>query len=311
MQGAGGTLFSCHQEDSRIAAVKKFCDHLHIPLTVLRPREEFQDMVLDPWVAARVSGVRPRLCQDCHQFRMQMLARQARLMNCGSFVTGHFAKVFKHPDGTVTVHSSNDTEMDQSGIVSALPFDVLSLLELPLSELQLKEVLKIAENFQLHLPPRPLAPGVCLASSVGATWLASQVPEALRHKGELQDAHTTSRLGTHQGFFEFEIGQTVPVSQDKSLLVVGHDENHLMLDSESCWRDRGVQVTQCHWGQGEDHSTPLRGFIHHGGGVLDQEVLIYPKTLGGAYVELVGEGEEPFVEGLPLVVFKRRGKNAK
>lgn len=311
LQDQGVALFSCHQEDSRLAAVKKFCDHLHIPLTVLRPREEFQDMVLDPWVAARVSGVRPRLCHDCHLFRMQMLARQARQMGCGSFVTGHFAKVFKHPDGSVTVHSSNDMEMDQSGLIAGLPHDLLSMLELPLSELQLKEVLKIAENFNLHLPPRVLAPGKCMASAAGATWLGGHVPETLRHKGELQDAHTTSRLGAHLGFYEYEVGQQVTVAQDKHLTVVGHVENHIVLDLEDCWKDRGVHLRECHWGEGEDTSTPLRGFVHHGGGVLDTEVLIFPKTLGGAYVEVVGDGQEPFVEGLHLVVFKRRGKNAK
>src|SRR5690606_6026984 len=65
-QEEGDQLFACHQTDARIAQVKKFCEHLQIPLTIVRPRDEFADEVLEGWLAARIELRRPRSCQDCH-----------------------------------------------------------------------------------------------------------------------------------------------------------------------------------------------------------------------------------------------------
>lgn len=317
LQEPGDALFACHQSDARIAAVKKFCEHLHIPLTIVRPREEFSEEVLNTWIAARLEVRRPRHCQNCHSLRMHVLYQKALEMGCESFATGHFAKLFKHADGKVSVHSSNDTELDQSGLILSLPQEMLQRMELPLSELQHKEVRKIAENFQLNLPTRTVKVGECLAPSEFTTrWLNTHSPASLRAKGEVLEVPENNHIGGHDGIAEHEYGRTWKVEErgqeKKEWVVVGANlHTHEIQVSDAKWfNDTGVQLLQCHWDQGSDFSTPMKGFLHFGGGLADKEVIVYPKTLTSAYVELL-DGQERFLKGADLVVYKRRGKNAK
>lgn len=315
MQEEGDQIFACHQSDARIATVKKICEHLQIPLTIVRPRDEFMGDVMKPWVSARLEGSRSLKCHDCHAFRMQWLLKKMKELGCGSIATGHYAKLIQTtPGGPVGVHSSNDLESDQAGLVAALPQEVLVHLELPLSELQRKEVVKIAENFELHPSPRSLAVGKCLPSIPKvATWLEQRVPEALKREGDVMTVDTDSSVGKHKGFHTVELGGlwSVP-GKEKSLLIVGMDwrSRELKVASEGYYKDKGIFLRSCVWGEGTDFSAPIKGYIHHSGGLTDCEVLVSPRALGGAWIQL-SEGEHEFPVGEKLTIFRRRGKNAK
>lgn len=313
----GDAMFACHQSEARIAAVKKFCEHLHIPLTIIRSRDEFMDEVLEPWVAARLEVSRPTHCQNCHSLRMRMLYLKSLELGCQSFATGHYAKLFRHADGKVSVHSSNDIELDQSGALVTLPQEMLQHMELPLSELSHKEVQKIAENFEINLPVRSLSPGKCMPNSQATQrWLYAHSPASLRMKGEVIGLPEVERIGNHEGMADFEFGRPWLIEEKggakKELVVVGANlqTKELKVATPEWFNDTGAYLTHCHWDEGTDFSTPMKGYLHFGGGLSDKEVMIYPKTLGGAYVELL-EGQESFLLGADLVVYKRRGKNAK
>lgn len=314
LQDDGDQIFACHQSDARIATVKKICDHLQIPLTVVRPRDEFVGDVLNPWVSARIEGSRPRKCFDCHAFRMQWLLKKMHELGCGSIATGHYAKlVHSTPGAPVGVHSSNDLEADQSGLLAGLPQELLQHLELPLSELQRKEVVKIAENFELHPPLRALSFGHCLPSIPKVTaWIEQRVPQALRHEGEVVTIETEEVVGKHTGFHTVEYGSLWPSSAKIVLQVVEANwrDKVFRVAPEGYFKDKAVFLRHCVWGEGIDLSSPMKGFIHVGGGLTDCEVLVSPRTLGGAWVQLA-EGEHEFPLGDTLTIFRRRGKNAK
>lgn len=317
MQEQGDALFACHQSEARIGAVKKFCEHLHIPLTVLRPREEFSDEVLDSWMAARLQMSKPRHCQNCHSLRIQMLYHKAMELGCESFATGHYAKLSKLPDGKVTIHSSNDPELDQSTLLMNIPQEMLQHMELPLSELQHKEVVKIASNFELNLPPRIVEIGNCLGQSEFAQkWLHDHSPPSLRKKGDVIELPEVTRAGHHDGMADFEFAKPWKVDErgkDKKVWTVvgGNLHTHeIQVTTGDFFTDTSTVLADCRWGEGTDFSGPMKGYLHCGGGLADKEVTIFPKTLYGAYVELT-EGQHTFVKGADLVVFKRRGKNAK
>lgn len=316
-QDHGEHLFACHQTDGHLAAVKKFCEHLQIPLTVLRPREEFESDVIAPWVATRATARKPRLCQDCHRLRMELLFRHAQTVGCEKIASGHYAKLSHNPDGTISVHSSNDIAADQSGLLASLPQELLQVLELPLSELQQKEVRKIAENFQLIPPARLLKPGGCLplGSEPVETWLAAHLPKSMQKEGEVILIDHMDRVGLHNGLYHFEVGgvwKKAVRQGDKEIFSIGMrwPKKELLVSGPEWFVDRGIQLQHCHWGEGTDLSAPVHGYIHKGEGLADLEVIIYPKTQNGAWVELV-EGEDRFVPGEDLLIFKRKGKNAK
>ncbi len=315
MQDEGDQIFACHQSDTRIATVKKICEHLQIPLTIVRPRDEFTVDVMKPWMSARIEGTRPRKCHDCHAFRMNILLKKMKELGCGSMATGHYAKlVHLTPGSPAAVHSSNDLEADQAGLLAGLPQDVLSNLELPLSELQRKEVIKIAENFEIHPTVRSLVFGSCLPSLPKVnTWVEQRVPEALKREGDVVALDSESVLGKHAGFHTVEYGSVWQApGKEKAMVVVASDwrDKELKVAPEGYFKDKAIFLRFCAWGEGTDFSTPIKGYIHHSGGLSDCEVLVSPRTLGGAWVQL-SEGEHEFPLGETLTIFRRRGKNAK
>lgn len=315
-QDEGERLFACHQSEERLKAAKKFCDHLQIPLTVIRPREEFQESVLEPWMAAKVQGKRPRPCSDCHAFRLQLLWRQMQELKCQSFATGHFAKLVRSaPETPVNVYSSNDLEFDQSHLLATLPQTVLSALELPLAELQQKEILKIAENFALAPASRVVSFGHCLPPTpVVASWLSTQLPKAFNRPGDLLLGE--SSVGDHTGASTLQYGELAPDEKlaAKDLIVLGFDwtKKSAQLGSATTFLDRGVFLRHCQWDHPSSLGAPVKGYLHRGGGLNDLEVLVTPRTLGGAWVTLLEPDQTILFElGKDLAVYRRRGKNAK
>ena len=314
-QEQGDGLFACHQSESRLKLIKKFCDHLQIPLAVLRPREEFQDAVLEPWHAARIELKRPRHCQNCHSFRLQALWRHMRELKCASLATGHFAKLVRSgPQNAVAIHSSNDLEADQSGLLSQLPQELLQVLELPLSELTRKEVVKIAENFELRPPQRELLFGQCLPLNESTKhWLRLNTPALFSPDVEVH--FEDSLEAKHEGVVDLDFGALFPTKDprpEKARIVAGYDPQRKVVELRhpDAQRDQALLISHCQWSEGVDLSSPLKGYLHQGSGLDDREVYVTPRTLGGALVRL-SEGEGVFPIGSDLVVFRRRGKNAK
>jgi len=315
MQDEGDQLFACHQSDARIATVKKICEHLQIPLTILRPRDEFTVDVMKPWMSARIEGQRPRKCHDCHAFRMHLLVKKMKELGCGSMATGHYAKlVHSTPGSPAAVHSSNDLEADQAGLLAGLPQEILSHLELPLSELQRKEVIKIADNFEIHPTARTLGFGACLPDSPKVSaWVAQRLPEALRREGDVISLDDEAVLGKHDGFHTVEYGSiwhSDEKGRDLQVVASHWRDRELRVAPVGHFKDKAIFLRFCTWGEGTDLSIPIKGYIHHSGGLSDCEVLVSPRTLGGAWVQL-SEGEHDFPLGETLTIFRRRGKNAK
>lgn len=313
-QDSGEDIFACHQTDSRVESVKKICDHLQIPLTVVRARDEFHAEVLESWLSSKVELTQPRSCMDCHKLRLKILYQKMKELGCEGIVTGHYAKIIRQSPGSpVSIHSSNDIAHDQSHLLVTLEQEILKKIILPLSDLQKKEVHKIADSFELRPPPRKLSFSQCLpVSPLVNDWAAKMIPASLLGEGDI--VLNDQVVGQHLGFHTLEFGQDFKSSlkaNDLPHKIVGcqWSENKVVLGSATHFVDKGAFLNLCDWGADLGLGKPLKGFIHGGLGV-NREVYVFPKNLRAALVELV-EGEMPFHQGQSLSVFNRKGKNAK
>ncbi len=310
-------LFSCHVNDQKLEQIKKFCEQTQIPLTVLRPKDTYREAVIEPWVANRymVRSIKP--CHDCHHFRLKILFEQMKVLQCTSLATGHYAKIFKRIDqgqSIVQVHSSNDARCDQAHLLLSLEKDILQVLELPLSELQRKEVQKIADNFFLKNISSKVSFGQCLLrQDLALPLLVKEIPPALIKPGEIFHLESKEQKGSHHGLIQFVRGQVYEAARtpkDENLYVDhGRLSDHsLMVLPESAYLDHGVQIKDCVFAQGVDFSQPLKGFLAHDSG--DRECLIIPKPYETA-VLLLKEGDLKFLLEMPIIVRQKKGKNAK
>jgi tRNA U34 2-thiouridine synthase MnmA/TrmU len=314
LQEQGDSFFACHQSEARIDAVKRICDHLQVPLTIVRARDEFEASVLESYLASRVELKKSLACLDCHQLRLRILYQKMVELKCSALATGHYAKLIRStPDAPVSIHSSNDLKEDQSHLLISTPAMILDKLILPLSDLQKKEVLKIAENFKLHPPARSISFGQCFPNTPEMqNWTQSKIAPSLLGEGDV--FYNEAPVAKHQGFhtltFADDWKSTRPNEPVKKIAGCHWSENRVLLSDGNVFQDQGVFLADCAWGPEVDRMKPMRGFLHHGGGVNDLEVLVTPKTLGYAWVQLL-EGQDEFIPGTQLAVFNRRGKNAK
>lgn len=313
-QETGEDVFACHQTDLRVESIKKICDHLQIPLTIVRARDEFHALVLESWISSKVELTRPRSCLDCHSLRMKILYQKMKELGCEGIVTGHYAKIIRQsPDSLVSVHTSNDLTFDQSHLLVTLDQEILKHIILPLSDLQKKEVQKIADSFELHPPQRKLHFSQCLPdNSVVTDWASKMIPASLLGAGDI--ILNNQVVGKHAGFHTLDFGQdlktsTKPNEVPSKIIGCQWSENKVFLGPASHFVDKGAFLTMCHWGADLSLDKPVKGFIH---GSLGEsiEVYVYPKNLRAAMIELL-EGEMPLHQGQTLSIFNRKGKNAK
>lgn len=315
MQEMGESIFACHQSEARIERVKKICEQLQIPLTIVRAREQFQDSVIDSWLNAKVELTKPRSCYDCHRLRLEILFQNMKEFDCDGIVTGHYAKLIRpNSESRVSVHASNDPVFDQSALLMSLDQAILNKLTLPLSDLQKKEVIKIAESFELHPPERTLTFGKCLPVTPEVTQIATKlIAGSLLGEGEL--IWKDMPIARHKGFHSLEFGADYLPPQartgDIPKKIIGSDwnDNKVIMGAQDYFHDKGAFLTLCHWGSEVEGMKPFKGYIHTPEGT-SIEVYVYPKRLRAAALE-VAEGELRFTCGETVSVFNRKGKNAK
>ncbi len=315
MQETGESIFACHQSEARIDRVKAICEHLQIPLTVVRAREQFQDRVIDGWLNAKVELTKPRSCFDCHRLRMDILFQKMQELGCDGIVTGHYAKLIRPtPESKVSVHTSNDLAFDQSSLLMSIDQSILNKLTLPLSDLQKKEVKKIAESFEIHPPERILSFGKCLPVTPEVTQMASKlIANSLLGEGDM--TVSDQMVARHQGFHSLEFGADFLPPQARSgelpKKIIGSvwNDNKVILGPQDAFQDKGAFLILCHWGSDMEGMKSFKGFIHGAEGT-SFEVLVSPKRMRAAALEL-SEGELRFTPGEIISVFNRKGKNAK
>jgi tRNA-specific 2-thiouridylase len=235
-------------------------------------------------------------------------------LDAHGLATGHLAKVFRQENhDSVYIHSSNDEHFDQSGILSRLPHDILSKLMLPLSDLQQKEINKLAENFGINAQAKLIKMHECFSSkNVSQDYFSQNIPARYKKPGEIVDSEKNS-LGDHNGVSTFEYGEVV--------FPAGQRPNDQFLMSKFSFQDKKIEgakiehfrrnkifLTQCKISEETSWVEPLQGVVKISEEVF-AECWIYPKNISSALIEMVDAHQ--IFEGEMLTIFKKKGKNSK
>jgi tRNA-specific 2-thiouridylase len=306
---------SCHLSTIQIDKIKDFCHQLGIPHFVVKGSDEFKDVVIDSWMSSRLTGTKSNHCLNCHELRMKLLYQKMVELEAQGLATGHMAKIFKHEaHGSVYVHSSNDEASDQSTLLSRLPHDILNKLILPLSDLQQKEIDKLAENFGISHQLKKVNFLSCIDSDKDSlNYLELNVPKRYKDSGEVVAGVDKAPAGDHQGVYQFTYAQDLPVQGQRQNEVFKLTKYHFkekkieVLKSDFFQRKK-IFLNHCRLSDETPWHEPLSGFIKLDSGDF-VSCFIYPKNNSSALVEL--ERPEYILEGEIVTLFRKKGKNAK
>lgn len=303
----------CHLSASKLEAIKEFCHQLGISHVLVKAQEEFKEGVVDRWLANRLTGTKASPCWNCHEIRLKLLHQKMIEFEAQGIATGHLAKIFRHESHhSVFVHSSNDEENDQSDLLSRLPHDVLDKLVLPLSDLQQKEITKLAENFGVSSRTSEIKMHQCLnLGSEAKSFFEARVPKKYIQSAEMLDAEKNS-LGDHSGVVTFSYGQSLEQltrQKNQVLFMSGYSfqERKISFAPEEFFHRSSIFLTNCQVSEETPWTEPLRGVLRAASGHGD--CWVYPKNLNSALVIL----DQPMrmLEGEVVTVFKKKGKNSK
>jgi tRNA-specific 2-thiouridylase len=144
-------------DDARWAADRLGVDH-----HVFNFREEFDQHVVGPYVAAHADGRTPNPCVECNRHvKFDSLLRRAVALGFDAVATGHHARVVTRSDGSRRLARGADRAKDQSYVVGVLDQAQLARVVLPIGTMTKPEVRASAAALGLPTAAKPDSQEVC------------------------------------------------------------------------------------------------------------------------------------------------------
>jgi tRNA-specific 2-thiouridylase len=161
-------------DDARRVAQQLDIDHL-----VFNFGDDFDEHVVEPYVAAHSRGITPNPCIECNRsIKFSRLAERADLLGFDAVATGHHAIIGRAATGAHTIERGADAGKDQSYVVHMLDQAQLARTMFPVGRMQKTELRAIAAAIGLRTATKPDSQDVCFITSTGgrATFLGDRIP---------------------------------------------------------------------------------------------------------------------------------------
>ena len=192
-----GSRGCCSREDARDAA--RAADVIGIPFYVWDLAEEFQESVVDDFVAEYAAGRTPNPCIRCNE-KVKFAAVLDRALQLGfdGVVTGHHAQL-----SVGVLSRSVDLDKDQSYVLAVLTPKQLASTVLPLGAMTKSDVRSIARDAGRGVADKPDSHDSCfIADGDTAGFLRDRLGA---QPGDIVEDGVV--VGSHDGAYAFTVGQ--------------------------------------------------------------------------------------------------------
>lgn len=184
---------------------RRVAQQLDLPHYVFNLTAEFDDRVVDPYVAAYAAGRTPNPCVECNRsVKWGLLLERCRAMGFDALATGHHARVARDHAGRAWITRGADPAKDQSYVLAVLGGAAIADTLLPVGDLTKAEVRARAGALGLRTAAKAESMDVCfIRRDERSTFLRTRVPPAPGPVVGVDGSH----LGEHDGVAGFTIGQ--------------------------------------------------------------------------------------------------------
>lgn len=210
--------FSPHEEKD-IEEAKKICAKLDIPYQVFDCTEQYKKVVLQNFKQEYLNGRTPNPCVRCNaMIKFNVLPETARTrgVSFDKFATGHYVRLNQNEQNKRwQLRAAIDKSKDQSYFLYRLSQEQLSHIMLPLGDYNKSQIREIAKNIGLSVSDKPDS----------QDFYSGDINDIIQAEPKQGNFVTTDGkiLGTHQGIWNFTIGQRrgLGISAEKPLYVIG------------------------------------------------------------------------------------------
>lgn len=310
-------LPKCHIKD--LDKIKVFCESMKIPFYATDAKDYYEDAVLDPLLASRLTGKANNSCFNCTTMRIKILSQKMKQLKADFFATGHYAKVQKNEKrNEFFILSNSDPHSDQSFLLSSIDKNDLKHLLLPLGELKHEEVVKIGQKFNLPVDFKETQKEFCFKGKNSFVKFAkSKVPKNMSPEGQVQNIDTDVLYGEHEGIINHYITERdLPFrglgQNEKDIEIVGYNyqTDMILIGSKSNLTYKSFQLTKLKLSDALDRSRPLLCFVKTKNISKALKCKMFFKT-NRTGVLFLDEEIYPLLSGDMLTIFDKDGRNAK
>ncbi len=196
-------LGSCPWEED-LSYAQKVCDQVNIPLEVISLQREYWDRVVAYTIDQVKQGRTPSPDILCNQ-EIKFGCFYDKIDACFEKVaSGHYAQL-EERDGLFILKKAIDPVKDQTYFLSRLTQAQLSRALFPIGHLTKTEVRACAKKFGLATQERKDSQGICFLGKIKFSDFVKHHVGTL--SGDLIEIETGVKVGTHEGFWFYTIGQ--------------------------------------------------------------------------------------------------------
>ncbi|NTW13525.1 MAG: tRNA 2-thiouridine(34) synthase MnmA [Candidatus Moranbacteria bacterium] len=196
-------LGECPWEED-LKYVRSVCEGAGVPLEIVPFQKEYHERIVSYVIAEATAGRTPNPDVFCNTLIKFGAFVEAYGSEFDRAATGHYAHT-EIRDGKARLLRSSDPVKDQTYFLSRLTPEQAEKAMFPIGGYRKEEVRKLAVTYALPNATRKDSQGICF---LGKVPFDKFLEEKLgTREGDIVDQKTGARLGKHQGFWFYTIGQ--------------------------------------------------------------------------------------------------------
>jgi len=254
----GVTMVLIDSDDGTNAAARDagiVAAEIGIPHYTVDLRSQFEQEIVRRFVSTYIAGRTPNPCVLCNRaIKWGALRDYAWSLGYDLFATGHYARIARHADGSLSLLTGIDREKDQSYFLWALDSGSLSRTLFPLGATTKAENRARAQSIGLKTAERAESQEICFIPG-------NDYREFLRRRfhGEVPRSMTEGNImdmmgnvvGTHQGTAFYTIGQRrglgVAAGRPIYVIMMDADSNTVFIGTKDDLMSSFMKVVNLNW----------------------------------------------------------------
>ena len=294
----GATMKLYHNEDVGVPKAHTCCTledvedardvafSLNMPYYVFNFTDDFAGQVIDRFVSAYENGATPNPCIDCNRYmKYQKLYQRAKIMDCDTIVTGHYARIEYDSDtGRWLLKKARNLAKDQSYVLYFMTQEQLKHTKFPLGDFASKdEVRNVAAKYGFMNAKKHDSQDICFVPDGDYARFMEDFTGKHYPAGDFLDENG-KKVGTHNGAVRYTIGQRkgLGLAMGAPVYVCAKDmqANTVTVGPEENLFDRIVYADEVNWIAIPELTAPLRVTARTRYHQTEQAATVYPAGEG-------------------------------
>lgn len=204
---------SCHIENeggccgwSAVEDARRVAQMLDIPYYVMNFRDEFQENVIDYFVAEYLKGRTPNPCIACNRYvKWESLLQRSLEIGADYIATGHYSRIVQTKEGRYAIKVA-DNAKDQSYALYNLTQEQLRRTLMPVGDYTKDEIRDIARRIGLNVANKPDSQEICFVPDQDYAGFICRETGRQEEPGNFVTKDGTV-LGQHKGISHYTVGQ--------------------------------------------------------------------------------------------------------